>query len=448
MPVRRLVSALRDVFNLPADGEAVHPADRIPPVPLPVDAPDGWRSFESTYGPYTRFEVHYPRTWSAMAPGDDPAHFQPPERSGLDLAVTLSASAVPISGPQGILDAIEELAGARGVILRRNDVHLDRWGDDGWAGSWAWQEHRDGAVRAWRLLVVGHDQERVYCLVNGAKDDVQASAETWQRILASLRLPDAEILPPEHFPGALSQLLNDRRAKDEPEWAFDTTGVLMSGPLRVRLGSLYRAYLQQGDLEEVAAALDLQSRQEVDNTWAGRSWEDVSDRLRVVLRRREAIQHLEVVSFPLDGDLVACPVLDHEDHMAFIPRAETARWGIDPADVLTQAVARLDADPAMKLQAVRDADDGTIVGFRIGAGDGYDSGRLLCPSLRSTLESKLGRDLIVAIPSAGYILVLRDDDQSRIGLRLEAERSYQRRPRPLSQELWRWTEAGLELLRP
>jgi hypothetical protein len=445
MPVRRLVTALRDVFNLPADGEAVA-ADRIPPVPLPVDPPQGWRRFESTYGPYTRFEVHYPRTWSAVAPGEDPAHFQPSERSGLDLAVTLSASAVPISGPQGILDAIEELATARGIALHRSDVHLDRWGEDGWAGSWAWQEHRGEDVRAWRLLVVGHDQERVYCLVNGAKDDVKEASETWQRILASLRLPDAEILPPEHFPGALCQLLNDRRAADEPEWAFDTTGVLTSGDLRVRLGSLYRAYLLRGDLEEVAGALDSGGAQDVEHTWANRTWEEVADSLRVVLRRREAVQHLAVVSIPLGGDLVACPVLDHEDHMAFIPQAETARWGVDPRDVLTQAVARLDAEPGVKLQAVRDADNGAVIGFRIGAGDGYDSGRLLCPGLRANLRERLGGELIVAIPAAGYILVLRDDDERRIGLRLEAERSYQQQPRPLSEQLWRWTEAGLELI--
>jgi hypothetical protein len=446
MTVRRLVSALRDVFNLPSDGAAMHPADRIPPVPLPADAPDGWRLFESTYGPYRRFAVRYPRDWSAMAPGEDPAHLQPPARSGLDLAVTLSASAVPVMGPQGILDAIEELAEARGVDLRPSDVHLDRWGDDGWAGSWAWQEHRGSDVRAWRLLVVGHDQERVYCLINGAQADVKKARDTWSRILASLRLPSADVLPPEHFPGALCELLNDRRATGEPEWAFDQTGVLMSGPLRVRLGSLYRAYLIQEDLEEVAAALDLQSRQEVDETWAGRSWEDVSDNLRVVLRRRDAVGHMEVVQIPVSDELVACPVLDHEDHMAFIPRAETARWGVDPLDLLTQAVARLDADPGVRLQPVRDADDGTLIGYRIGAGDGYDSGRLLCPKLRTKLESKLGGDLIVALPAAGYILVLRDDDESRIGLRQEAEVSYQRRPRPLSQQVWRWTEAGLEVV--
>lgn len=445
MPARRLVNALRDLFH-PADGADVHPADKIPPVPLPLEAPEGWRTFESTYGPYRRFSVRYPRDWHAVAPGEDPAHLQPPARSELDLAVTLSASAVPISGPQGILDAVEELAQARGVALRRSEVRLDRWGEDGWAGSWAWIETQDHTVRAWQILVVGHDQERVYCLVNGAKDDVKASRDVWQRILSSLELPDADILPPEHFPGALCQLLNDRRSTGEPEWAYDQTGVLMSGPLRVRLGSLYRAYLQQGDLEEVAAALDLRSRTEVDETWAGRSWEDVKKHLRVVLRRREAIQGMEIVSIPLDGELVACPVLDHEDHMAFIPRAETERWGVDPRDLLTRAVARLDAETAVKLQPVKDADEGTLVGYRIGAGDGYDSGRLLSPKLRSRLSSKLGDDLIVAIPAAGYILVLADDTESRIGLQHEAERSFSQRPRPLSRKLWRWTEGGLELL--
>ena len=446
MPVRRMVDALSLLFAHPADGSAPQAAESIPPVPLQIDAPDGWRCHESFYGPYRRYAVSYPRDWHALAPASDPVHLQPPPRSELDLAVTLSASATAVLGPQGILDAVERLAEARGLDSPRSEVSLDRWGEDGWAGCWAWNERRDGLVRAWRLLVLGHDQQMVYVMVNGSKRDVEAAWTTCERILASVRLPPADLLAPEFFPLALAELLNDRRSPGEAEWSYDREGNLVSGNMRVRLGDLYRGYLADGDLDGVAAALDVRAPKTVEGRWSGRTWDEVAGRLRVVLRRQEAIAELNVVGIPLDGGLVACPVLDADDHMAFIPAQEPDRWGVEAQDLLTRAVATLDGEGEPQLQPVRDGAQGPIRGYRIVEGDGYDSGRLLGPSLRARLEAELGADLLVAMPSAGFVLVLKDDARSREGLARTAERGFVQRPRPLSRSLWLWTEAGLELL--
>ena len=99
-----------------------------------------------------------------------------------------------------------------------------------------------------------------------------------------------------------------------------------------------------------------------------------------------------------------------------------------------------------QLIEVRDDDSGSLRAFQIADGDGYDSGRLLCPTLRSTLEAALGGPLIVAIPAAGLILVGRDDEASRHDLAAAASAGFQVKPRPLSSTRWRWTELGIEPL--
>jgi len=400
-------------------------------------------------GPYSRFVVRYPRSWHALAPqSGDPVHLQPDPRSRLELAVTVTTHPMAIHGPQGILDALAEAAGARGVEFERSRVQLDRWQDDGWAGSWAWTERgHSGPTRGWWLVVIGHDQGTIFMMATGARTDLEERADEVEGILASLRLPPSDLLAPEFFPHALCQLLNDRRFRGEQPWGFNDDGHLQSGGLVVRLWDLYRAYLHSGDLEAIAAALDARARDGLDATWADRDWEEVRSRLRVVLRRRETVRGLPVVQVPLSEDLVACPVLDSGDQMVFIPTEESERWGLDPRDLLTNAVASLDQGGPARLVEVRDDTDGSLRAFQIADGDGYDSGRLLCPRVRSTIEEALGGPLIVAIPAAGLVLVARDDEAMRHDLAEAADLGFHRRPRPLSDELWRWTEAGLEPLR-
>lgn len=448
MPDSRLVTALREVFRtVGSPGESV-PARIIPRVPLASEPPDGWRSYECLAGPYTRFTVRYPRSWHALAPqSGDPVHLQPDPREGLELAVTVTTHPEAIHGPQGILDALAEAAEARGVECDRSRVHLDRWEDDGWAGSWAWTERSvAGEVRGWWLVVIGHDQGTIFMMATGDRAHLEQRSEEIEGILASLRLPPSDLLAPEFFPRALCQLLNDRRFGGEQPWGFNDDGHLQSGALVVRLWDLYRAYLHVGDLERVARALDAQARDGLERSWAGRDWEEVRSQLRVVLRRRETVRGLAVVQVPLSDDLVACPVLDSGDQMVFIPIEESERWGLDPRDLLTNAVASLDQGGPARLVEVRDDADGSLRAFQIADGDGYDSGRLLCPRVRTTIEEALGGPLIVAIPAAGLVLVARDDEETRLDLAEAADLGFNRRPRPLSDGLWRWTEAGLEPL--
>ena len=130
----RLISTIRDLLGRSADPGTGEALSEIPGVPLPTTARPGWRTFHSMAGPYQRFTIHYPRNWdSIVGEGGDPVHVSPQDS---DVSVTFSANAEPILGPQGIIDLIEGMAVTRGVEFARRTVAVDRWGDDGWAGSW------------------------------------------------------------------------------------------------------------------------------------------------------------------------------------------------------------------------------------------------------------------------------------------------------------------------
>ena len=442
---KRLISTIRDLLGRSSDPGQSEVLANIPAVPLPSEASAGWRRFRSMAGPYERFSIHYPRNWdSIVGEGGDPIHL-----THLDdeVSVTVSANAEPILGPQGIIDLIEGMATARGVTFARRTVAVDRWGEDGWAGSWAWREnHPDGTSRTWRTLVLGHDQGSLIAMVNGEDSALAQHTAECEEVLASIVLPPAELLAPEAFPLALCELLNDRRGGDDPPWYLDEEGHLRCNDLVVRLANIYRSYLELQDLDEVAALLDLQTQSPGQQDFQGRNWEEIRDRLRVVLRRQEAIADLDILSIPLHGGLAACPVLDSDTQITFIPNEQAARWGIEPRAVLTRAVATLDSESSVNLIELRDGDTDRLRGFRIAADDGYDSGRLLCPSLRAALEDALEGPLVVAMPGARAVMVLRDCEESRRLLKGAAANNFKSRSRPLSDELWLWTEVGLEPL--
>ena len=103
----------------------------------------------------------------------------------------------------------------------------------------------------------------------------------------------------------------------------------------------------------------------------------------------------------------------------------------------------MEAHSNVPLDELRDDETGSLYGYRIAGDDGYDSGRLLCDGLRSRLETLLGGPLLVAMPAARQVFVLRDDKGLRAALAETAEASYGRKAWPLSRNLWLWTEDGL-----
>jgi len=440
------------------------------PPPSPSEPPPGWREHRVSYGPYSCFTLYAPRDLSVReTEGAQLVHIEPLDRgvtsgqfpavdisgprrmqgfagitTGTDFAITVSWTQVAVNGPQGLLDVLESVVAESIPSFDPSSVRLDRWGEEAWVGTWAWRDLGPDGERACQVVVIGHDEGAVTAMVHGVPDDVSSYEEVCERVLGSIRLSPASLLSPHSFPAALCELLNERAAGVREElWSIDGEGQLVSGSLVVRMPSLYRAYLQgDGDLEAVAALVDSQPRGHLERRWGGLAWEQVAEHVRVVLRRKEAVEGLSVVQVLLPGGLVACPVLDTGDRMTFIPPTEAERWGIDARSLLTNAVAQLDRDdPSVVIEAADE--EGMPQGLMLAADDGYDSGRLLCPQFRDRLSIALGGELLVAMPSAWTIHIWRDTPGARRRLARLAKRGFSEEPTPLSETLWRWEPSGL-----
>jgi hypothetical protein len=462
MPARRFVSAIKDLLSRSGD-TVVQPKSVIPPAPGPAEPPRGWRPHRVAYGPYTCFSLHAPRDLSArQTEGAHLLHLEPVDRgltsgqfpaisstgsarsqgfagidSGADFALTISWRPVAVHG-------LESVVAESIPSFDPTSVRLDRWGEEAWVGSWAWTDSGPEGERSCQVVVIGHDEGAVTAMIHGRPEDVAQHEAVCDDVLGTIRLASPDIHSPHSFPASLCELLNERATGVREElWAIDEEGRLVSGSLVVRMTSLYRAYLQSdGDLEAVAGLVDTHPRGFLERRWGGLSWDQVADHVRVVLRRREAVEDLEVVQVGLEGGLVACPVLDTGDRMTFIPPAEAERWGLDARALLTSAVAHLDrGDPSVVIEAA-DA-EGMPRGLLLAADDGYDSGRLLCPQFRDRLTVALGGPLLVAMPSAWTIHIWRDTPGARRKLSELAERGFHEEPTPLSAGLWRWEPEGL-----
>jgi hypothetical protein len=380
-------------------------------------------------GPYPRFELHAPPSWTVHAHTDDLLHLEPDD----DIALTASWRSRNVYGPAGLADLLAETAAIPAEALALPGAVV-RWDDDAWAAS---VTLRDAPGRVCRLLAVGHDPGGVAMVLHGSAAAMERHGRDAETMLGTLRLPPAHLLSPEQFPRALFELLNDRAvAVRQPGWEIVEDGSFVSGELVLRPGSLYRAYLKSGDLDAVAERIDSVPRGDVARRWADREWEDVRSHVRVVLRRDDAVAALDIVAVPVADGLVACPVLDSPDRMTFIPRRESHRWGLDAEALLTCAVGalpRVDAAP-----------DGALDGLVLQ--DPYVTGTLLRPEEFARLSAALGSPLLVAMPSSRAVHVCRDSAAARCALADEAATRYRDDPRPLSERVWLWSEDGLQPL--
>jgi len=443
MAPKRLIDAFRERMSKSASGGPGEPRRSwIAPVPAPRPPPRSWRRRAVEYGPYTRFSLSLPHDWAELPGAEDVVRAAPSYSVGTRL--TIAAHPLPVSGPQGLLDACGTILGGGTSLAPPKRTRLARWGDDAWAASWGWvlPPTDDGEPVVWRILALGNEQGVVVATAEGPYEELDDVVEG---ILGSLQLAPADLLAPEFFTLALVQLLNDRAGDMRGNtWFVDEEGLLVGGSIRVQPSNAYRAYLADGDLDALASRLDDRAHRAPGSEWEGMDWDDVRDFLRVVLRPRSAVAELDIVWVPVAPSIVACPVLDSSDRITFIPTSEADRWGIDRRELLSWAVAQQDAGGAAWVE-LRDETD-RLHGVQLDA-HGYDSGLLLCPSMRAALEAELGSPLLVAMPAAECIHVWRDTAEARDHLARRTRTTFRRRPRPLSDDLWLWTEEGLTPVR-
>lgn len=148
---------------------------------------------------------------------------------------------------------------------------------------------------------------------------------------------------------------------------------------------------------------------------------------------------------PFVEGLVILPVLDSPRSVRMLNAEDDSKLGLSADEVYQLGIANLRGSLKPLMQIVKAVHRGEIGQI---AGNAYDSSRLLLHDDWAALAAAQNGVLIVAAPAADALFYLGDDSPKALeALRSLAGDIVKRAPRPLSNQLLRWTPTGWDVVR-
>jgi hypothetical protein len=146
---------------------------------------------------------------------------------------------------------------------------------------------------------------------------------------------------------------------------------------------------------------------------------------------------------PLIPGLSVAYAVDNDRTIAYVSKPRFDQWGISTDDLHDMALRNLSARSAeISAHAAQD-DQGRVNLMLFQTMDGYDSSRLLLPSLFERLREYLGGPFAAAIPNRDILLCFRDDSETIDRLRPQIEADYRRMPHQITDKLLLVTLDGI-----
>jgi Protein of unknown function (DUF1444) len=146
---------------------------------------------------------------------------------------------------------------------------------------------------------------------------------------------------------------------------------------------------------------------------------------------------------PLVEGLSVAYAVDGDRTIAYVSSARFEKWGITADELHELALANLtDRSGEICAQAAQD-DEGRVNLMLFQTMDGYDSSRLLLPTLYGRLFEYLGGPFAAAIPNRDILLCFRDDQETVGRLRPQVASDFQRMPHQITDQLLLVTMDGI-----
>jgi uncharacterized protein YtpQ (UPF0354 family) len=144
----------------------------------------------------------------------------------------------------------------------------------------------------------------------------------------------------------------------------------------------------------------------------------------------------------VDG-LYVTYVVDGDRTIAHIPEQAFDKWKIELDIVHDRAIENLmTRSTELAADAARDEQGNTnLVLFQVG--DGYDSSRLLLPTLHERLRGILGSPFLAAIPNRDILICIRKDAEILASVKKQIAQDYRTMPRQITEQLILVTADGL-----
>jgi hypothetical protein len=146
---------------------------------------------------------------------------------------------------------------------------------------------------------------------------------------------------------------------------------------------------------------------------------------------------------PLAPGLVIAYAVDNDRTIAYVSDLRFRQWKMEPEEVHELALTNLSTrSTEISAHAAQD-EDGQVNLMLFQTMDGYDSSRLLLPTLFQRLREYLGSPFAAAIPNRDILLCFRDDEETVRQIRPQVTADYERMPHQITDKLLLVTLDGI-----
>ena len=150
-----------------------------------------------------------------------------------------------------------------------------------------------------------------------------------------------------------------------------------------------------------------------------------------------------LVTQPLVNGLDIAYAIDNDRTIAYLSRGQFHTWKITLDQLHETALSNLiSRSGTMSAHAAQD-DDGKVNLVLFQQMDGYDSSRILLPTLHERLREHLGSPFAVAIPNRDILICFRNDPEMVERLKQQIADDYQQMPHQVTDQLFLVTADGI-----
>jgi hypothetical protein len=250
----------------------------------------------------------------------------------------------------------------------------------------------------------------------------------------------------EHFAQQVIDLVRARFPLVKIARAEQSFSLRLNGRI-ASLENLYRSFLLAPDelkrhVERWAVEL-LRDAEGTPDRFA--PFDEIKDRLMPMLIASEPgdPNKAGLIMQPLVEGLAVTYVLDGDRTIAYLPTEVLARWGKTIDDLNEIALENLTAhSQAIQAHAAQD-EDGSVNLILFQTLDGFDSTRLILPTLYEKLRELLGSPFAAAIPNRDILLCFRNDESTVERLKAQVAQDYRTMPHQVTDRLFLVTADGI-----
>ncbi|HEY7118748.1 MAG TPA: DUF1444 family protein [Tepidisphaeraceae bacterium] len=150
-----------------------------------------------------------------------------------------------------------------------------------------------------------------------------------------------------------------------------------------------------------------------------------------------------VVSQPLIEGLRVAYAIDSDRTISYIARKLFDEWRISMDDLHDRAIENLVTRSEEMHANVAQDEEGNITLIILSQRDGYDSARILLPTLHDRLSEHLGSPFVAAIPHRDILLCFRNEGETVQRLTPQISEDYSKMPHQVTDQLLLVTPDGV-----